>query len=424
MKPRTKFQHMVAASNMKLSAISPKAIDWAFRTLIKHPAFRTPSHTTTCGDCGHSFSHKGKEKYVCCPNCGRKLEVCDTLKRTIRRSVYFSVLDSVDGFQIQRVFLFESKFKKGKLPELTCSEVCRLWLNSKGQSALTGRKRSLGYYLDCFDWGSEIELRDFSDVFFTISDTYFYPKGKLIPELKRNGMRLGIKNAHPFFLMKYLLTDNRIETMAKMKDYKSLCYFTQHINDLDLCWSSYKVARRNGYAPKDISLWCDLIKLLDRFGRDIHNPKYVCPANLKAEHDKWFYKIQRMEEAERNKVLIAEAKKSEEVFIKDKSRYFGIRFNDSDIEISVLDSIEAYKEEGENMHHCVFQCKYYEKSDSIILSAHDRNGNRIETIEYSLSLNKVVQSRGVCNSNTEYHDRIIRLVNDNAYRFIKAKESA
>ena len=27
---------------------------------------------------------------------------------------------------------------------------------------------------------------------------------------------------------------------------------------------------------------------------------------------------------------------------------------------------------------------------------------------------KVVQSRGVCNSNTEYHDRIIKLVEDNA----------
>ena len=33
---------------------------------------------------------------------------------------------------------------------------------------------------------------------------------------------------------------------------------------------------------------------------------------------------------------------------------------------------------------------------------------------------KVVQSRGLYNSDTEYHDKIIRLVNDNAYRFLEA----
>ena len=97
---------------------------------------------------------------------------------------------------------------------------------------------------------------------------------------------------------------------------------------------------------------------------------------------------------------------------------------DKDIEVSVLDSIEAYQNEGEAMHHCVFKCSYYNREDSIIPSAHDKDGNRIETIEFSLTENKVIQSRGVCNSNTELHDRIVNLVNANAHRFIKAKASA
>ena len=50
--------------------------------------------------------------------------------------------------------------------------------------------------------------------------------------------------------------------------------------------------------------------------------------------------------------------------------------------------------------------------------------NRIETVEFSLSQGKVVQSRGLCNSNTEYHDRIVGLVNANAYRFLEAKTPA
>ena len=69
--------------------------------------------------------------------------------------------------------------------------------------------------------------------------------------------------------------------------------------------------------------------------------------------------------------------------------------------------------EGNAMHHCVFACGYYDKDSSLILSAKDRAGNRVETIEVSLKTYQVLQSRGVCNSNTQYHDKIIQLVNDN-----------
>ena len=41
-------------------------------------------------------------------------------------------------------------------------------------------------------------------------------------------------------------------------------------------------------------------------------------------------------------------------------------------------------------------------------------GRRIETVEVSLKTFEVVQCRGLCNENTEYHERIIDLVNKNA----------
>ena len=49
---------------------------------------------------------------------------------------------------------------------------------------------------------------------------------------------------------------------------------------------------------------------------------------------------------------------------------------------------------------------------------------RIETVEVNLRTLKVVQSRGVCNSNTEYHDRIIKLVEDNAEQIRKRMKEA
>ena len=62
------------------------------------------------------------------------------------------------------------------------------------------------------------------------------------------------------------------------------------------------------------------------------------------------------------------------------------------------------------MHHCVGG--YYSKADSLILTA-CIDGKKMETIEVSLSKLQVIQSRGVCNKNTEYHNQIVQLVEKN-----------
>ena len=80
--------------------------------------------------------------------------------------------------------------------------------------------------------------------------------------------------------------------------------------------------------------------------------------------------------------------------------------------VHVLESVQEHFEEGVSMHHCVFSNAYYLKEDSLILSA-TIEGKRIETIEVSLRTLEVVQSRGVCNKNTEYHEQIVNLVNAN-----------
>ena len=424
MKAKTKFEKQVTASNERLTAISPKAIEWGVRNLIKHPAFRVPSGAATCGDCGHKFQHEGKGMYVVCPHCGHRLEIKDTHKRTLKESTYFAVLDTIDGLQVERVFLLFVFFKKGKPIDISNNEVCRLWLNAKGQTALTSRARTIGYYRDCFNWCSDIELRNMSDVHHIIANTWYYPRYKAIPELRRNGMCGSLPDCHPFELMKALLTDARIETLMKAGNHKAVRYYLDNRSMLDKCWNSHKIAIRNGYGIDDYGLWSDLIVLLGKCGRDIRSAKYICPINLKAEHDYWLNKSITEEERRRKAEELSKAKRKEEEFYKNKSYFFGIVIKDKDIEISVLDTIEAYQAEGEAMHHCVFKCEYYAKKNSVILSAHDKEGNRIETIEFSLTENKVVQSRGICNKNSEYHDRIVNLVNANAHRFIMARATA
>lgn len=96
----------------------------------------------------------------------------------------------------------------------------------------------------------------------------------------------------------------------------------------------------------------------------------------------------------------------------DIPKSFGIHFTDGTIQVHVLESVQEHLEEGVSMHHCVFSNAYYLKEDSLILSA-TIEGKRIETIEVSLQTLEVVQSRGVCNKNTEYHEQIVNLVNAN-----------
>jgi predicted nucleotidyltransferase len=81
--------------------------------------------------------------------------------------------------------------------------------------------------------------------------------------------------------------------------------------------------------------------------------------------------------------------------------------------VRVLESAEEVMIEGERMHHCVFTNSYHLREDSLILSA-TIDGKRIETVEFSLSRLAVLQCRGVCNTETEYHKRIVALVNSNA----------
>lgn len=165
---------------------------------------------------------------------------------------------------------------------------------------------------------------------------------------------------------------------------------------------------------EDAGIWCDYIDLLRYFNKDTNNPKYICPADLKAEHDRLVQKKTERLERERIEQQKHKALENERKFQELKAKFFGISFTDGTIQVRVLESVADFLEEGTAMHHCVFTNNYYLKPDSLILSA-TINSNRVETIEISLKTLKVVQSRGVCNKNTEYHDQIINLVNKNKH---------
>lgn len=230
--------------------------------------------------------------------------------------------------------------------------------------------------------------------------------------LHRNGFRDDFHDIAPTVLIPALLSDSRAETLMKAGRTEHLKYFLNNSRALDACWQSYKVATRNSYEIADISIWCDYVDMLRRLGKDIHSPKYVCPTDLHREHDLRQNELRRQREKEEKEKRRKKAMEDEKRFHEVKSKFFGISFTDGTIQVHVLESVREYLEEGVAMHHCVFDNAYYLRENSLIFSA-TIEGRRIETIEVNLDTLKVVQSRGVCNQNTEYHDQIVNLVNAN-----------
>ena len=214
-------------------------------------------------------------------------------------------------------------------------------------------------------------------------------------------------------MFRALLRDNRYETLLKSGRIDHFRHFITHPNDLENCWNSYKIALRNHYYIGNISLWCDTIRMLRNMGKDIRNAHYVCPTDLQSAHDHLVQKIEEKAERKRKAEEMSIAAKSEAEFKAMKGRFFGLLFTDGLINVRVLESVEEHRQEGSHMHHCVFSARYYSNENSLIFSATIK-GERVETVEFDLRQLRVVQSRGVCNKNTEYHDRIVSLVNSNA----------
>ena len=422
MKPRNKFEKAVLGQSKHLRPITKTQSKWAFRECIDHFAYRLPKGRTTCMDCGHSWVMDKQRETCTCTVCRAKLQVKETYERKLQQKQYFTLLTTCGEFQVLRMFLLIVGMEKGYKAQTSIIEIGQYWWNMQGRKAVVAIQRVLGHYVDTFSYYSPMAIRNDNKAYQYAAYSQTYPKFKVTDILRRNGFKDDFHDIAPTTLISALLSDSRAETLMKAGRIEHLRYFLNSPRDFDSYWKSYKIANRSGYEITDISLWCDYVDTLRRLGKDIHSPKYLCPTDLKAEHDRIEDQIRRQREKEEIERKRQKAVEDEKRFQELKSKFFGICFTDGTIQVRVLESVQEHLEEGVALHHCVFSNGYYLKEDSLILSA-TIEGKRIETIEVNLDTLKVVQSRGVCNKNTEYHEQIVNLVNANS-RLIRQRMKA
>lgn len=420
MKPQNKFQKQVVEASKTLPKLTKEQIEWGYENGIDHIGRRTDKGVITCTKCGHSWQGAGYLVATLtdcnCPNCNTKLKVETTKKRTFNARYYMTVVTAHAGYQVLRSVMLFCSVKVGETPKYDYSEVMQRWIAPNGKHCTFAKLRqTMGTcYYDAWIFHSDLELRSensnnkfYINVYDKIFTGVVYPRMKLIPELKRTGYKKGLYGQKPLDLFRTLLTDSRAETLMKTGYIKLLKRIMDSgWKNIDKYWQSVRICIRNGYKINDATLWCDYIDNLRFFGKDLYNAKYVCPTDLKAEHDRYMLKKAKADaQAELEKQLEKEAE-----FRAIKAKFFGLIFSDGRISVRVLESVQEIVAEGQAMHHCVGS--YSTKEDSLILSA-TIDGKRIETIEVSISKLKVIQCRGLCNKNSEHHSQIVSLVNNN-----------
>lgn len=377
MKPRNKIQREVVALSGILSPITDKQKEW-----------------------GIARCYTPKER--------------SQNKRIYR---YFVISSRVKDWQVCRFF----QVRKVK-QDYSVIEPVRLWFNADGHMEVEAMNRfCMSGRIDSWIIDSDLSLKQAPLPYRDYTQMLPISASKVtsaLPILKRNGLKGSFHNMQPRDVIEGLLKNNMFETLWKCWQFsllQALAYeWNRDYNSADKM-AAVRVVLHHGYKISDGRMWFDMIDMLKRAHKDIRNPQFICPANLKATHDEAMRLCYRYEERQRKireRQRILEDKKAAKKYEVARKCFVNMVLFDGKVEIKVLPTVKAVEQEGKVMHHCVFGAGYYKKLNSLLLTA-KVNGERAETIEVDLKRYQLIQSRGVCNQNSKYHDEIVNLVNEN-----------
>ena len=441
MKPRSGVERMFIGYAEELPPPRKAVAKWAYRHCFKPVALwwkhrGKNNQEIWCQCCRHREPCDGwlvmsSEVWIC-PECGAKCEVKNYKDGAIEMNTgsLVSTIEVFKGVQVVRTFeASRCNYNDGGKTRYGITELYQIWMLENGREIITtiGYDRSFNYMRWHYGAGYSIGRHNgycggyyaFEDTY-NVNDNFIYPRMLISPFFRRRSIdndmvrwliRKKVNIPDAFCSM---AKDARLETLFKTGYRKLFIRFARKGSDLDRYWKSINICHRHGYAIDDVILWCDHIDMLVELGMDIHNPKYICPENLRGQHGMLSKRLTKKREKEKLERDIANAAAAEGEYRKMREKFFGLLFRGEHITIVPIRSVKEMAVEGRELHHCVFSMKYYEKKDSLLLSARDNSSQKpVETIELSLKTFEILQSRGNCNHDSPFHDEILSLVNNN-----------
>lgn len=433
MRPRTETERRLCEYANILPPLESEVQEWGFSLFAPeayHWRHRGNKHEIWCQCCGHREQVEPvwevlaiSEQWTC-PHCGKTCKVkrnkVDPTPATTAK--WMSVIDVRFGLQVVRTFEVYRDNSEKEQTQYYVKEIYQNWVTEKGTEIITSKPSSNVFYR--FSWqNGPYEIKRHGGMYdvYAAEDNYFYPRAKVAGYMRSKG--LDARMVKSFARMR-IPFPSCLGKWAKMPYYETLWkagekelfkYFMagNYRRRLENYKDSIRVARRHRYEFKDVQMWLDYVDELRELGMDDRSPRYICPKDLRAAHAVTSERIRRKRNAEKEAKERKEIAQKEEAYGKHIAPYLGLCFVAGDIEIRPLPTVMSVYEEGKAMHHCIYSMKYWQKTDTLLMSARDKEGKRLESIEVNLRDYKVLQSRGLQNQPTEQHDTIVGLIKKN-----------
>ena len=365
-------------------------------------------------------------KYIgTCPHCGRPLRV-DSWRykeRTFKDVV--AVPATMGEWNLTRYFALTTKCKPSRKPDILIEDIGATWQKDGNTYHYVACKGGMFYGKW---WKSDTRhfARDMESAerVFDYTEHYDIPVFSLEDELARR--HIDLNNLHGVKLTRLIVAMTDVphyETLWKQGHWDIAKHFGE---SLPRYWSQIKIALRHGYElnSQNLDEWTDMVKMLRQCGKDDHSPKYLCPADLNLAHQAL---VKQRDKVDWEKEFKHIGQEKCDKYAERIERYLDLDIHDEDITIRVLPTIKDFFDEGRRLGHCVFRCAYYDKANSLLLSAR-QGGKRWETIEVDLVRFKILQCYGYGDKHTERHQEIIDLVKKNMWqikeRRLRKKDNA
>lgn len=436
MRPRTKEQELIVKLTNQ-QRLTDKQRQYAIRHCFNDHILESRKHCF-CTNCKHEWKTDDTFlAYDVCPHCGNMLSVIHG-KRRHGEKEYFSVLTTKNNMQVIVWYLVMRAVSKN-YDNYSFIHVGTEWIGQDGMSFSVELPRFTATYIkDSWSYGP-MELRKKS-----VFARYLMPSAvynaRVLPILKRNGWKkLDLFRGYESFIACSLLKSREFESWFKVGHY-GVCksYILNERNNL-MNNTNYsmmteekgvlvKLANRKHIVFNTLEKWIDYndyLKDLRYMGYDIHNPSILLPDNFEEAHRTLSERatrrrddIRRLEDQRRRIDLMEKADIRAREWLKKYSVCFGdLKIVAGEFTLKPLVSKYDFSQEAKCMHHCI--ASYYGKADTLLLSV-EHSGEKCETVEVLLpGTGAIIQSRGKYNQSTEFHDQIIKIVNDNMGEFTK-----
>ena len=431
----TAFERQCTKINNRLSAqpcerVAMRIFRQVYETGLIYRTYRSRYCPTKhyCSECGTQI-HVTTQKV--CPVCGARW-TAEPKEDEMRRERYYHMeFEAKDDIQLCRVYRVERHARLNRPAEREVWEVERFMYGPDGRRCVFSMGFcTMGYYYDAFSRCGDMKLR------------HEYTSNSAINRYNLDMMSWHIRSLTEQWQYKdipALLTDHKgdtgvlkiiaypwAETLRKTGHERLFRYL---VKDLRLLTKeqvrAINICNRNGYVPKDYSIWLDYLKMLRDLHLDTHNAHYVCPKDLMAAHDEMLARVNRNKDRKRiEEKLLAIGDGERKAYVKRMGGLLDVRLTGNNLSVHPLQSIEEFADEGIHMHHCVFDMGYYKRPNVMILSARDGEGHRLATVEYNLATQNIMQCRAACNKVPERDAEIRSLITSHQQDFEKLLRAA